>query len=362
MDSLIDPITANPVNFIHIAYLAIAVLGLASVDGNSRVSSLRIVLLLVVLLLGFNLLEETDRSGHTYLISPVFTLGFGPAFYWFCRQLVYGDAPNTQQILLHLSPMLFALPLTQWPQAVIAVGSFSQIIYLSRALILISRYHKVTVLSCSNPSDVAIHWMTWVLASFLLMMLQDLVRLNLQPFASRDWLIPWYFLNTCIYAGLVSFLMVMAIKQPALFDQFGQLEFLADEPPAEQTQSDQQAISLFNEIDRTIRTGDLFKQPRFSLRDLATETGIHEKTLSWTINQGAQKNFSEYINQLRIDSVCAQLTRTKAGNLLDIALTAGFNSKSTFNAAFKKHTGLTPREYCKRSAQEAEIDAGSAGS
>jgi len=356
MESLINPITLNPVNLVHIAYLAIALFGLIVVGDKARISSLRIALLLVVLLLVFNLLEETGFSGHLILITPIFTLGFGPAVYWFCRQLVYGNAPSSKQTLTHLLPLLLALPFTQWPQVVIALGSLSQIIYLSLALHLINRYHRVTVQACSNAQDFSIHWMTRVLALFLLMMLQDLVRLNLQPFAPIEWLRLWYFFNTSIYAGLISYLIVMAIRQPQLFNLFNQLEFLADDSQGDVPTSDQNASSLFQEIDNTIRSRELFKQPRFSLRDLATETGVQEKTLSWIINQGARKNFSEYINQLRINAACTHLTNTHSGTLLDTAFAVGFSSKSTFNAAFKKQTGLTPSQFYKKSAPPTDTE------
>lgn len=353
MESLINPVTLNPVNLIHIAHLSIALFGLIVIGHNTRISSLRIVLLLVVFLLIFNLLEETGTSRHLFLITPIFTLGFGPAFYWFCRQLIYGDAPSSKQILMHLLPMLLTLPFTQWPQVVIALGSLSQIIYLSLAIYLINRYHKVTLQACSNAQDLSIHWMTRVLLLFLLMMLQDLIRLNLQPYAPIKWSRLWYVLNTCIYAGLISYLIAMAIRQPQLFNLFSQLEFLAEDSP-DISASSPNANSLFQEIDSTIRSRELFKQPRFSLRDLAAETGIQEKTLSWIINQGARKNFSEYINQLRIDAACAHLTNTQPGTLLDVAFAVGFSSKSTFNAAFKKQTGLTPSQFYKKPAPHAD--------
>jgi AraC-like DNA-binding protein len=33
---------------------------------------------------------------------------------------------------------------------------------------------------------------------------------------------------------------------------------------------------------------------------------------------------------------------------LEIAYTVGFNSKSTFNEAIKRHTGITPKEFRKK--------------
>jgi len=357
MENLIAPITLYPVNLIHIIYLAIALFGLILVDQKSHVSSLRNVLLLIVLLLAFNLIEETGLSHYSYPITPIFTLGFGPALYWFCRQLVYGHAPRGKQILIHWLPMLLALPFLSWPQTIIALGSLSQIIYLSFALRLIKRYHKVTVQACSNAHDISIHWITQLLILFLLMMVQDLIRLNLQPFAPIETLRLWYFLNTCIYTGLMSYLVIMAIRQPQVFTQFNQFEFLAEITPTQTASVDPTANSLFQEIDTIIRTGKLYQQPRFSLRDLAMATGMQEKTLSWVINQGAQKNFSEYINQLRVDAACTLLTQGQPRSLLDLAYTVGFSSKSTFNAVFKKQTGLTPSQFGKKSASEANTSS-----
>jgi len=41
-------------------------------------------------------------------------------------------------------------------------------------------------------------------------------------------------------------------------------------------------------------------------------------------------------------------------SLLTIALEFGFNSKSSFNALFKQHTGLTPSDYRKSSIKKPE--------
>jgi AraC-like DNA-binding protein len=58
-------------------------------------------------------------------------------------------------------------------------------------------------------------------------------------------------------------------------------------------------------------------------------------------------SFSDYINQQRIEKVKKLLKSEdqKKYTLLAIAENAGFSSKSSFNAVFKKMTGLTPTQY-----------------
>jgi AraC-like DNA-binding protein len=53
------------------------------------------------------------------------------------------------------------------------------------------------------------------------------------------------------------------------------------------------------------------------------------------------------MNGFRVEEVKRRLASSShdSANLLDLAFEAGFSSKSTFNAAFKKLTGLTPSAY-----------------
>ena len=58
-------------------------------------------------------------------------------------------------------------------------------------------------------------------------------------------------------------------------------------------------------------------------------------------------SFNDYINNLRVEEVIRHfhLLKQKQYSLLGIAFDAGFNSKSTFNRAFKRVTGLSPSQY-----------------
>ena len=58
-------------------------------------------------------------------------------------------------------------------------------------------------------------------------------------------------------------------------------------------------------------------------------------------------NFNDFINNYRIEAVKENLKKGehKKTTLLGIAFDCGFNSKATFNRAFKKSTGLSPKDY-----------------
>ena len=58
-------------------------------------------------------------------------------------------------------------------------------------------------------------------------------------------------------------------------------------------------------------------------------------------------SFYDYVNGLRVEAVKATLARPQSNgrSVLDIALECGFGSKSTFNAAFRKATGMAPSAY-----------------
>ncbi|MGL1886218.1 MAG: helix-turn-helix domain-containing protein [Reichenbachiella sp.] len=92
-----------------------------------------------------------------------------------------------------------------------------------------------------------------------------------------------------------------------------------------------------------------FLDGNISLIALAGSLDVNPKALSFVINEHIHKNFNNYINDWRIEEVKKRLNDNEYNQLkmLTVAFDCGFNSKSTFNLAFKKATGLSPSEYRK---------------
>lgn len=102
-------------------------------------------------------------------------------------------------------------------------------------------------------------------------------------------------------------------------------------------------------IGETMEDEQVFLDPSLSLRSLAEQLEIHPNKLSWLLNDQIGKNFNEYINSFRLKAFksMAMDSANDHLNLLDLAFESGFNSKTVFNAFFKKMEGMTPKAWIK---------------
>jgi AraC-like DNA-binding protein len=102
-------------------------------------------------------------------------------------------------------------------------------------------------------------------------------------------------------------------------------------------------------LEKGMKKDKWFQNPSLSLRELAENISISSNNLSWLLNERIGQNFNEYINKFRFDNfkVNALNPANSHLTLLAIAYESGFNSKSVFNAYFKKTEGMTPKAWVK---------------
>lgn len=92
-----------------------------------------------------------------------------------------------------------------------------------------------------------------------------------------------------------------------------------------------------------------YLNPALTLRKLAEEIKMNPRELSVLINQNLNQHFFDFVNEYRVKEAMMILkdSTKKEYTVLEILYEVGFNSKSSFNTAFKKHTGATPTKYRK---------------
>lgn len=92
-----------------------------------------------------------------------------------------------------------------------------------------------------------------------------------------------------------------------------------------------------------------FLNSSLTIQEVSGEIGIPVRELSLLINHQLGQHFYDFVNTYRIENAMNMLkdeTKNKV-TILEILYEVGFNSKSSFNTAFKKHTGTTPTLYRK---------------
>lgn len=109
--------------------------------------------------------------------------------------------------------------------------------------------------------------------------------------------------------------------------------------------SEKELEKLKLKLQNIVEKEKVYLEPNLTLNELSRQIGVNATVLSYTINNGFGKNFNDFINEFRINEVKAKLKKENNSTLLGVAFDCGFNSKATFNRAFKKFTGVSPKEF-----------------
>ena len=115
--------------------------------------------------------------------------------------------------------------------------------------------------------------------------------------------------------------------------------------------TEEQKSEITKLIMQTIENEQLYLKSDFTIDILAKHIEISRTYISQVINEKFNMNFNGFINEYRVKEARRILTDETNKNLTieTMALSVGFGSKSSFNSAFKKYTGVTPSFYMKNS-------------
>jgi AraC-like DNA-binding protein len=367
-------------NFLMIAgiILGISFVLTTSFSKRGRHKSV-IYLVLVVLFLTLNniqivLVESGFFDVNFYLrklLIPWYLLIF-PSFYTFLtyylkiEQKIYSFVPITIGLFLtEMTVRIGFIPyyfnddnnfiVAKYSQIEEIINAIFAIFLYAKAFLLLFRYANLYqfVLSYDNVrwlkifmalgSLVILLWLTAIISN-ISEVLNPVIYIYYPMRLSCSIILYWIgyqgFFNYNILTQRIQIRKDIASKKKII------IEIPKSSIPIETESNENQLLRIQNHIENNNR----YLDSMFSLEVLALETKMSVSKVSSIINNHSDFNFSDYINQFRIEKAKTLLLEPKYDdyNIEAIGFECGFNSKSAFYMAFKKFTNVTPSEFKKQ--------------
>ncbi|GBF38545.1 7TM diverse intracellular signaling domain / DNA-binding helix-turn-helix multi-domain protein [Leptospira johnsonii] len=100
-------------------------------------------------------------------------------------------------------------------------------------------------------------------------------------------------------------------------------------------------------LNKLLDEDKIYLEEELRISDLAAVLGLSVHQVSELLNQVLNISFPDLLKKYRIEEAKRIILNDPSTNILDLAFSVGFQSKSSFYDSFKKHTGLTPQEFRK---------------
>jgi AraC-like DNA-binding protein len=150
--------------------------------------------------------------------------------------------------------------------------------------------------------------------------------------------------------GVVTWITLKILLAPQLFRQVDRVLLRVSKFASADGQADTDSASDIQRVIGHMRDTKPYLDPALNLPRLADQLALVPRELSELINSAAGLHFFDFVNEFRISEAKEKLISDPKLSVLDIMLDVGFSSKSSFNTAFKKQTGLTPSAFRKTSS------------
>jgi AraC-like DNA-binding protein len=335
------------------------------------------IMLMMSIILIHLVLDELDVYTSIpllkYLIETL-PLLIGPMHYLYARALMQNEKyslkvlwPHALPALIYLVYRIFFLLFSSGaymdgesdPVYIVYnwMINIQALIYMLVVLRMINSYTHSLKDMFAALENVKLTWlrnisllMTSLLIIFLMENVLFLIHINFSHFFN---------LTSTIMAVSVYALGYMGVSRSEVFlsqeiatpiSQLPQMETATKSAAYEKSGlSEEKAKEYKKQLIAVMDNEKLFRDSNLTLSKVAEKLSISTHNLSEVINKQIKMNFFDFVNAYRVQQVKKDLLDKEKENLtlIAIAFDAGFNSKSSFNAIFKKHTGKTPSEFRK---------------
>ena len=199
----------------------------------------------------------------------------------------------------------------------------------------------------STVEQINLSWLNFVLTGLIAVRSLEMIESGLW-FATGDMkVVVLYYLAQIVFIVFLAVMFFKGLKQPEVFA--GAEEVNHQRKYEKALLSKEQKEEYAKKLECFMETEKPYLDPLLSLGGLARKVAIPGHHLSQVLNTHFGQNFFDFVNSYRIKESRRLLVDPDNGKrtVLQVLYGTGFNSKSVFNTAFKKHTGMTPSQFRK---------------
>ncbi|MDT4965933.1 MAG: hypothetical protein QOJ64_670 [Acidobacteriota bacterium] len=322
----------------------------------------------IAILIGGSTLISTHYNElwpHLTRISHPFDFLVGPLFYLYLRTLLTRNKLSGRDVL-HFVPfvlcILYLVPYylqsaefklinvgspqyAQWYFVRTAVALLQGVVYVGFSVFTLTRFSRKLNKDRSPAGTAVLVKARFVVFSVLALLVIAILRYLF------DLQFPAYtgYTNLILPLGATAFVYTIAYSG---LKRSEWLETESSSPAKKYERSNltpERSERYLKRLLEVMDTDKPYTDGELTIQKLAEKLKISAPHLSQTINESLNQSFSDFINTYRVEEAKRQLLEPKRKHysILAIAEEVGFNSKSSFNAAFRKYTNVTPSEFRK---------------
>lgn len=314
------------------------------------------------------LLIFVNHQPHNYPIvrnsSLSMTLLYGPMLFLYVSKFSLSKTRLTAKDCIHFVPFLlflFLLILVPGEKNVLTkllagASALSGIVYCVVCFILLNNHQNNIENTFSYIEKINLAWVNRLVISLLILWTGVFILVTLNRFLLIEISLDGFFTMIPLFIFYIGY---FGIKQQAIYysqvKEFDSNRIIVIPKAKKSYDNSYVKSSLLPDTMRAIHSqlvtcmerDKLFLNSTLSLTNLSEKLNMPPHHITQTLNEYANMNFYEFVNDFRVQEFKDKIISGEAENfsLLGIAFDCGFNSKSSFNRIFKKFTGQSPSAY-----------------
>lgn len=321
---------------------------------------------------GIIIAQYLESMPELYDIIKSVTFLIFPLFYLYVLSICYNN------FKLRLSSLYHILPFAINNLLIVSISLFSKndslqfalqefslifstfilklqaVIYLIAIIYVLRRYKKIYLHNYANGNINIYNWLFRIVLVFLITLPLSVLK-DLSYFRNHQEIFIWTIVALTTAALLLfCWFVLIALYNPEFFrgvdpniDTAKKYLSKKNDKRAFESKLDSMDSALIEQLRKHMIEKEPFLEPTLTLQELALQMNIPSRELSILINQHIGQHFFEFINKYRIEKALEIIEKSTKSEftIQQIYFEVGFNSKSSFNTAFKKFTQSTPTAY-----------------